>query len=265
MSHHAAGSAATTEGAIEIDGQFFADPFDIPASLSPRIRPEHHPQIFGIIRARYGRMIKRALREPGTRALLLCDRKVVGTAECAGEFRLDQIHRIERQHDRVCFIYGTGDLVEDCGWSPLRRDDAYPTLRVWLAPDGATEAPVQQVGVELLADFDTGNPRLPLGFNAFDASLGAAAGMPPNVNGEDVHLGARYEFWLCHALVGTTDEQGRTRARATEVRLVTNWVASPFRRVNPRRRGFVGREIMFALGLRITLDPAARRTRVEFA
>lgn len=178
MRNHPPGSAATAEGAIEIDGQCFADPFDIPASLSPKIRPEHHPQIFGIIRARYGRMIKRALRQPGTRALLLCDRKVVGTAEWAEEFDLDEIRRIQREHDRVCFLYGTGDLIEECAWSPLGTDDAYPTLRVWLAPERATEALLQQVGVEVLADFDTGNPRLPRGLNAFDASPDRAGTRP---------------------------------------------------------------------------------------
>jgi len=117
MGHQGQATETAAPEAVEIEGRRFTDPFDIPADLSPKIQPEQYPRIFGIIQARYGRMIQRALRKPGRRALLLCDRRVVATAEWADEFELEEIRRIEREHDRVCFVYGSGDLVEECAWS----------------------------------------------------------------------------------------------------------------------------------------------------
>ena len=265
MAHQSQATVAAAPAEIEIEGQRFSDPFDIPADLSLKIQPEQYSLIFGIIQARYARLIRNALRKPGRRALLLCDRKVVATAEWADDFPLEEIRRIEREHDRVCFVYGSGDLVEESAWSAVRTDDAYPTIPVWLAPEDTPEPTWGQVGMALVADFDTGNPRRPSGLNAFDASLANSAGLFPGAHTIDKHLETFYRYSRTPALLGTEDEGGQRKAYKTVVRLVADWSLSPFVRANPRRRGFVGREIMFALGLRITLDPAARRTTIEFA
>ena len=264
MRRHSPELASVNAETIELAGKSFADPFDIPASLSRQIPPALYPRIFRIIKAKYGRIIKGGLREPGARALLLCDRKVVATAQTPEEFNLEEIRRIEHERDRVCFTYSEEDLVEECAWNSVGPDDAYPTLRMWLAPEAAAETALPDTGVEVIADFDTGNPRHPRGFYAFDDSTRERAGISPGVPGVASHLGTAYYYTRSAALVGTADEQGMVRSHVASVRFIADWPLSPFVRVNRGRQGFVGREIMFGLRLRITLDPTTRRTRVEF-
>ncbi|MBM4041443.1 MAG: hypothetical protein FJ290_23320 [Planctomycetes bacterium] len=197
--------------------------------------------------------------------MLLCSRRVVAEAATPEEFDFDEIRRIEARLDAVCFVYSTGDLVEDCAWSGVGVGDAYPTLRVWVAPAGTPEAAVPDVGAEVLADFDTGNPRHPKGFCAFDDSVRQEVGIAPRVHAQASHLGGNYWCAGAPARIAVKDEQGRTRVHETRVRFVPHWESSPFVWANPARRGLVGREVLFGLRLRIGLDSAARRTTVEFA
>jgi hypothetical protein len=264
MRHHGSGLASASAEVIEFEGRRFRDPFDIPASLSRKIPTALYPCIFRIIKAKYARVIRRGLRKPGARALLLCDRKVVATAQTPEEFELQEIRRIEHERDRVCFTYSEEDLVEECAWSSVGMDDAYPTLRIWLAPHGVTDAVLRDSGVEVVADFDTGNPRHPRGYYAFDDTIRESARIGPGVPGAASHLGTGYYYTRTPAVVGTADEEGRVRSHPASVLFVPDWSVSPFVRVNRERRGFVGREIMFGLLLRITLDPATRWTRVDF-
>jgi len=256
--------APAAEG-IEVEGQFFADPFDIPAALSPKLQPDQYRDVFRIIEARYSRLIRKASKGPGPRALLLCDRKIVAEATTPEEFGLDEIRQIEARHDSVCFIYSSGDLVEECAWSSVGAYDAYPTLRVWVAPEGAPQATLLYAGAEVVADFGTGNPRHPRGFCAFDDSVRKDIGIPPGVHAQASHLGASYWYTGVPALVATRDGLGQTRAHRAAVRFVPDWESSPLVWANPSRRGLVGREVLFGLRLRVLLDAAARQTTIGFA
>jgi hypothetical protein len=106
-------------GIIEINGQRFADPFDIPAGCSGLITPEQVKTIFDIIESRYHDLLEEGFQDPEARALLLCDRQIVGRARTPEALDLDHIEQIERQRDRVCFLYGKEDLIEECPWSPV--------------------------------------------------------------------------------------------------------------------------------------------------
>jgi len=249
---------------LEIEGAAFRDPFEIPASYSGQIPPSLYPRIFGIIERRHRRLLKGAFRDPAVRAVLLCDGQVVATAESAETFDPGRIREIEREHNRLCFIFGKEDAVEESEWAYLGPSDAYPTVRVWVAPEGTEAERLRERGVEVLADFDTGNPRHPPGFYAFDDTIREQAGLPPGTPGQGAHLGQTYFYTRCVATVGSADESGGTRVHRAVARFIVQWDDSPFVRPNPARRGFVGREIMFALRLRITLDPSTRRTYISF-
>lgn len=250
---------------IEVGGRSFSDPFDIPAALSSRIDPDQYPQIFGMIEARYRRLLRKAFQGPGPLALLLCDRRVIAEATTPEEFGFDMIDRVEREHDRVCFIYSRGDLVEESAWSGLGSDDAYPTVRVWVAPAATPESGVRSIGAEVEADFDTGNPRHPKGFCAFEDSVRREARIAPRAHTQGTHLSGTYWFTGVPVLLAVADEQGKMRVHGTAVRFVRDWASSPLVWANPARRGYVGREILFGLRLLMVLDSAGRRTRVELA
>lgn len=251
---------------IKVGERFFDDPFDIPASGSERVEPDQYEAVFGIIEAKYGRLLEEGFRNPEVRALLLCGRQVVGRARTPEQFDLDEIRRIEEERNRLCFIYGKEDLIEECGWSSLDGDDAYPTLRVWLSAETAHEPEARNRGVEIVVDFDTGNPRHSDGFYAFEDALRGELALGQGTPGQGRHMGGTYKYTRLRVRVGTIDESGGSRSHVAEARFVWDWRSAynPFLWANPQRRGFVGREIMFALGLRITLDPSSRQTRVDF-
>lgn len=101
--HASTAEAPVTEG-VEVGGQFFADPFDIPAALSPKLQPEKYQQVFRIIEAGYPRLLRKATEGPRPRALLVCGRKVVAEAANPEEFDSHQVRQIEAEHDAVCFV-----------------------------------------------------------------------------------------------------------------------------------------------------------------
>ena len=109
---------------ITVQGRVFEDPFDVPASYGGRLDPDQYRAVFDIIEARHGELLEQGFRDPDVRALLLCDRQVVARARTPEEFDLDRIRQIEEEHDRLCFIYGKEDLIEECGWS--RREQPLP-------------------------------------------------------------------------------------------------------------------------------------------
>ncbi len=254
----------TTTDVIEIAGRRFLDPFDIPASYAGRIDPALDPAIFRIIETRYKGLLEEAFTDPQVRGVLLCDGEVVERAAAPDMFTEEHIQDIQRQRGKLCFVVGKGDLVEESAWNTVDAEDSYPTLRVWLAPADVDDADLLAEGEEVVADFDTGNPRHPVGYHAFDDAIRQKAWGTSGAPRVQYHLGSRYSYRLAPAKRATGDEHGAMRAGAANVRFVGEWTRSPFVLPSPGRRGFVGREIMFALGLRITLDPSSRQTRVDF-
>lgn len=251
-------------GAVEIEGDTFSDPTDMPAGYSRKIDPRQYREVFGMLEERHGPVIKEAFSSPSVGAVLLCGGKVVARARSASEFTASEIAATEQEHGKACFVFGREDLVEECAWSPVGSHDYYPTLRTWVVDAGTDERGLVAEGVEILADFDTGNPRMPSGFYAFDDAVREEAGLGPGFPGRSAHLGRPYHYGLAIVTLGVVDETGEARACETDVRFVPDWDRSAFVLPNPARRAFVGREIMFALGLRIALDPHQQETRIEF-
>jgi len=249
---------------LEIGGCAFSDPTDIPAGYSRKIDPKQYREVFAMLEERHGAALDEAFSAPDVGAVLLCAGKVVARARSAAEFSANEIAAAEQEHGKACFVFGREDLIEECAWGPVGSHDSYPTLSVWLADAGTNERSLTDDGVEILADFDTGNPRMPAGFYAFDDSIRGEAGLGPGFPGQSAHLGRTYHYGLGIVVLGTENVTGEARACETDVRFVSDWGSSPFVLPNPARRAFVGREIMFGLGLRITLDPRQQQTHIDF-
>ena len=246
---------------IEVGGERFDDPFDIPARYAGEIDPSQWARVFDIIRAKYGRLIADAFQDEDARALLLCDRQVIQTARSPDEFDDRQMRQIQGERDRLCFIFGREEFIEECPWSAVAPDDAYPTLRVWLAPESTQPHELRRVGLDVIADFDTGNPRH--GPFAIDDGIRQGAALSAGFLGRGSHLGRPYGYTRMPMTVGVEGENQSLGTGTAVVRFVRDWANSPFVVANPRRRAFVGREIMFGLRLRICLDPVARSTLIE--
>lgn len=72
------------------------------------------------------------------------------------------------------------------------------------------------------------------------------------------HLGRMYRFYPREIKMGVKDENNKSRcivARGQCVRFWDDAARNPFKIANPKRNGFVGRELMLRLLLQITLNP----------
>jgi hypothetical protein len=62
--------------------------------------------------------------------------------------------------------------------------------------------------------------------------------------------------------IGLRLGSGDTLERSVAVRMVRDWATSPFTRINSARQALVGRDLLRAFGLTVTLSTAATLTTV---
>ncbi|MBC8229175.1 hypothetical protein H8E77_06475 [bacterium] len=80
-----------------------------------------------------------------------------------------------------------------------------------------------------------------------------------------LHLGWIYHFYPCLMKIGITDGEKR-RCLEKFVEGVEDWnnlSRNPYKIVNPKREGFIGRDIMLNLLVKITLDPVSKESTWE--
>lgn len=70
---------------------------------------------------------------------------------------------------------------------------------------------------------------------------------------------------IAAAEIEVTDSEGASVERRIAVRLVKDWTSSPFVRINPKRRALVGRDILRAFSLEVSLRAGPAVTEIERA
>ncbi len=73
-----------------------------------------------------------------------------------------------------------------------------------------------------------------------------------------------YHFYSRRVKILVRDIRGTTRSITDVARFVLSWNTSPLVLANRNRKGFVGRDLMLRMRARITLDPVARSSAIEF-
>lgn len=204
---------------------------------------------------RYADWIRQQFQKTGAALLVLCDRKVIYSSSDRYDFQADKVvEQAQRQWKKPCFILTHPVLVEEvAAWSDLGRGDHYPTVELFLGGRVWNDSEVFTRGAQIISDFDTGNPALAV----FDEALCYRLSGEMRPVRQDVHLGHPYRYRPRLMKVGLEDSR-RRRVMERVVEGVEGWddlTRNPFKLVNPRRQGFVGRDLMFQLLFQITLDP----------
>jgi len=104
----------------------------------------------------------------------------------------------------------------------------------------------------VLSDFDTGNPY----YTIFNEKSGEniIASVPFYETHRGMHLERPYWFFLREVKICIEDIIQKFKCKPMQARFVMFWEESPLLLANPRRNGFVGRNIMFSFNLRVILN-----------
>jgi hypothetical protein len=203
--------------------------------------------------------IKEAWRN-GSSQIVICDGKIVLESKDSKDIPNETVEQISKELDKACYVFSAPDKVEESAWTPVIDDaDYYPTLYVYLGTENQSEAEITK-GLPICADFDTGNPC----YKIFDANQ---VEEPLNVFTplelrRGTHLGRNYDYFSKRVKICIRDENGLIGSVTSTARFVSEWEGCAVTQVSPNRVGYIGRDVLSQLKLKIELDAKRRITRI---
>lgn len=236
------------------------DPFALSLEEYRALGPEREWALTQELFRRYGRWLEQQFRKSDAALLAVCDHEIVYTSSDRYDFHVDEVmERVQRERKKPCFVVTHPVHVEETSpWSDLGQGDFYPTVQLYLGTRDWSEAEVFQRGVQMNSDFDTGNPALAV----FDEAVCFRLSGERRPIRQDLHLGRPYRYRPRLMKLGIRDGHIQ-RVIERVVEGVEGWddpTRNPFKLANPRREGFVGRDLMLQALFRITLDPRRRES-----
>ena len=202
--------------------------------------------------------IQRELRDRGWAWGVACGLGLVkGSADIFDFPDEAELKVLGKQHNLIPFAYSVPILPEtverhDRGavqWNEVRNpNDRYATLRI-------------KIGNRLLVeDFDTGAEQTHVARELVERGLLDFARSSEKLS----HLGQPYEFFTKKIPVTLLANDGTEMEHKLTVSVVRNWTTSPFTKVNNERQVLVGRDVLRAFPVYITLDSRRCTTQLEF-
>ncbi|KPV64169.1 MAG: hypothetical protein AOA65_1054 [Candidatus Bathyarchaeota archaeon BA1] len=234
------------------------DPFNIPFDRFMELSLEEHR---GLQENAYNvckPLLMEAFNRRGARHVVICDSKILYETKDPVDISAELILELLRKLQKPCYVFTSEDMVEESPWFPLNAKDYYPTVRIHLGTYGWGNERVFGEGQRVDADFDTGNPF----YKIFDDALGRKFLKHPEAYEVRLgrHIGFAYRFYVRKVKIGVKDVNGVRRCLETLARFVLSWEKSPLCLANPNRQGFLGRDLMLQLPLRLELDPIEKKT-----
>ena len=232
-------------------------PFEVSAAERDSMTPEELTALYDSLVEENRRLIMEALRR-GSRYIVLCDGKVVYASN--REPSDEEIRSIERNLGKICYVL-TEDLIEESRWIPIADGDYYPTIDVFIGSAEWDEEEVFHRGLKITSDFDTGNPDVAAFYNE---GISLIQPTTTYIMRRAFHLGRHYDYYLITLKIGIDDAKGVKRCITKPCRSVLSWTKierNPFLLANPKRKGFVGRDLMLAFPLNIQLSGKTKSPR----
>jgi len=196
----------------------------------------------------------------GYRQIVICDRKVIYKTLDDEPIAVEKIKELAKEYDKACYVFSAPDIVEESIWTPITGDDSYPTLKLYIGLEGTDEKEIIKECSPILADLDTGNPSLKV-FNANLLNQELAIFSPFEMR-EGEHLGCNYSYYQKHVKICVQDVNGNVRSVVCYTRMIRNWDRCALLQSSPNRTGFVGRDLLRALRIRLKIDPLKNTTQI---
>lgn len=234
------------------------DPFSVSLSAFLRMSAGMTRKLQAQVGATYAKLLKKEWGD-GVKQLVICDGEVVYRTNDEEEILSETIDEEARNHDKPCYAFAAPAVIEESAWLQVSGDDYYPTIDVELDRiDPLGEGETSQPPIHITADFDTGNVISKL-FSAEE--VGILLGPISALHWEPQRgPWGDYRFIRKPAILSVRDENGGVHQLRCSVQLVEKWEI--VQKNNPTRKGFVGRDLLRRLAIRVELNPATRRTSV---
>ncbi len=234
------------------------NPFNIPLSRFEELSFEEYKRLSVNAYLKCKKEVEKAFKQ-GSHHVVVCNGEIVYKSGNLSGITKDEIARLKL--DNPYYIFSKEDLVEESNWVKV-DEDYYPTLELYLAREDSENMEVIKKGRRIIADFDTGNPY----YLVFKE--GACENIASKLTGwlelhKGVHLGKNYWFFVRKVKIGVRDLHGKIKAKRFLIRFVLDWQRSPLLKPNPRREGFVGRNLMRNLKFKVTLNPEKQVSIIE--
>ena len=208
-------------------------------------------------------LCKNLLREAwkkGARQVVICKGEIVYESEKLEDISNEVIEQLGKKNNKACYVFSAPDEIEESAWVPVTKGDYYPTINVYLGKEDSDERDIIENSSPINADLDTGNPIYKI-FNAGKIIEPLTRFKPFQIR-QGEHLRRRYNYFLKEAKICVMDVKRKINSKVYRVRLVTDWDGCALLQANPNRIGFVGRDILRDLGIKLELDSINNRTRI---
>ncbi|MFQ6074558.1 MAG: hypothetical protein ACE5Z5_00290 [Candidatus Bathyarchaeia archaeon] len=237
------------------------DPFDMPLTEFEELSFEEYSSMAERAYELCKEKIKETFGDENVYHVVVCKGEVVYKSDDVAGVDSRVIKGLIAKMDSPCYVFSREDMVEETRWTRL-NDDYYPTIELNLGGKEWVDEDVVDRGREVLADFDTGNPYYII-FNE-EISENIVPSPSPYETHRGVHLGEPYWYFPKEVKISVKDVEGAFRCKVMRVRFVRLWEKSPLLLANPKREGFVGRNLMLTFNFKITLDPLTHISTVNY-
>jgi hypothetical protein len=196
----------------------------------------------------------------GYRQIIICDKKIIFRTELNEPISAKKVEELAKKQNKACYVFSAPDTVEESVWAPVENGDAYPTIKLYLGPEQATEKGIVNNITPVCPDFDTGNPD----YKIFDANIlhQELQKFNPFELRVGTHLGCTYSYYLKEAKICIKDIEGNLNSHVCPIRLVRDWAGCAVLQASPKRTGYVGRDLLRALKVRLKIDFLANSTKI---
>ncbi len=210
----------------------------------------------------YLEWIDSELEQRRAKWILVCGGKIWDSSTRLRDYPTeDKLVALGKQLGYAPLVFVAAPIIEESSWKALPWEDFYPSLEITLGADNWTAEVMQEKGLEIEADLDTGS-----GETLFDYDLLKSRNVVPaqglKHSQTRYHLGHPYAYYTLTVKVSASLENGQTVSNTLSAFCVRNWQRSPLCLVNSFRKALAGRNLLLELPLRVELDGRNCRTKI---
>jgi hypothetical protein len=218
----------------------FALTFDEFLSLPLKKAEKLQKKAYEICKSQLQDAWKRGLRQ----VVVICDKKIIYNNTSSQDISSEIVEKLVKQYNKACYVFSSPDMVEEyCVWTQIDDYDFYPTICMHVGAENMEDSDlIKKTLLPIHVDFDTGNPY----YRIFDANqfTGSLTSFTAFEMALGKHLGANYTYFQKKVKIGINSDSGNTRSIVRKVRMVRDWQGSAMLQASPKRKGYVGRDIV---------------------